>query len=407
MKDYFCAIDIGSTLTRALVARYLPEGVVEILGVGTAPSIGVRAGAVINIDQTTRAVSDAAREAELMSGLVVEEAHVNITGRHLHGGNSRGVVAVTNRDRIVREADVLRVIEGAQNIRIPADQEILHVLSREFVVDDQNGVKDPIGMTGVRLEADVHIVTAGITPLANVEKAVSNAGIRIIDGVMSSLAAAEAVLGPGEKDLGIAAADIGGGAADIIVYSEGGVYYSSVVGLGGIHVTQDLSIGLKIPMDTAEMLKKTHGAAMTSIVDPTEELELPGMPGRMPRRILRRDIAAIIEPRLKEIFELLDAELVKSGRKAHLAGGMVLTGGACLIEGAVELAEEVLGMSVSIGMPTHVAGFTDRVNGPEFACSVGLIHYAGRMAGADRGAAPRGKKQGFFDQLKSWISENL
>ena len=408
MKDYLCAIDIGSTLTRALIARPDLSGDLEVLGVGASPSGGVRAGNIVNIEHTTRSVSESVREAELMSGLVMDGAFVNITGRHLVGDNSRGVVAIANRDRIVRESDVLRVIEGAQNIRIPTDHEIIHVLAREFIVEDQGGVKDPVGMTGVRLEALVHIVSASITSLANVEKAVNAAGIHIASCVMSSLASAEAVLSEGEKDLGVALVDVGGGVTDILVYSEGGVAFSAVVPLGGLHVTQDLSIGLKVPVEVAEMVKKTYGSAMTAFTDPTERIDLPGIPGRAPRSILRQEIAVIIEARMKEIYELADRELVKSGRKAQLAGGVILTGGSCILEGARELAEEVFGLPANLLNPGGLSGFAERVSGPEFATLVGLVRYAGRMAGMEQRRAPLvGAGGGLITRVRHWITDNL
>ena len=407
MKDYTCSIDIGSSLVRVLVARTDEIDTVEIIGVGSAPSRGVKNGVIVNIDATVQSVTEAAREAELMSGLVVDEARVNITGRHLHGENSRGVIAVTNRDRVVKEADVLRVIEGAQNIRIPSDQEIIHVLSREFIVDDQSGVRDPVGMTGIRLEADVHIVTAGSTALSNLQKAIGGAGIRILDGVMGSLAAAEGVLNQGEKDLGTAVVDIGGGTIEVILYIEGGVYYSSVLPIGGIHVTQDLSIGLKVPMDRAEMVKKTYGSALASSVDPTEKIELPGIHGRPARRVLRQQIAEIIEPRMNEIFEMVDQELVRSGRKDALTGGVVLTGGGSLIEGAARQGEEVLNLPVTTGIPLNISGFTDRVAGPEFATAVGLLHYGGRFSGQSEPRPEKRRNGGFLDSIKHWIQENL
>ncbi len=410
MKDYICAIDIGSTLTRTLIARPDPAGDLEVLGVGTSPSGGVRAGSIVNIEQTSRAVSEAVREAELMSGLVIDEAFVNITGRHLIGDNSRGVVAISNRDRIVRESDVLRVIEGAQNIRIPGDHEIIHVLAREFIVEDQGGVKDPVGMTGVRLEALVHIVSAGGTALANIEKTVNAAGVNVASCVMSSLASAEAVLSEGEKDLGVAVLDVGGGVTDILVYAEGGVAFSAIVPLGGIHVTQDLSIGLKVPVEVAEMVKKSYGSAMTALTDPTERIELPGIPGRAPRSVLRQEIATIIEARLKEIFELADRELVKSGRKGQLAGGLALTGGTCILEGARELSEEVTGLGANLLSPTGLSGFAERVSGPEFATLVGLVHYAGRLSGVEQKNAPllrAGAGGGLMTRVRHWITENL
>ncbi|MCB1316872.1 MAG: cell division protein FtsA [Leptospiraceae bacterium] len=407
MKDYICSIDIGSSLNHVLVARPLADGSMEVIGVGTAPSRGVRNGSIVNIESTIQSIGEAVREAELMSGLTVDEALINITGRHLHGDNSRGVVAITNRERMVTERDVYRVIEGAQNIRIPGDQEIIHVLSREFTVDDQGGIKDPIGMTGVRLEAEVHIVTAGITALTNLNKAVQGAGIQVSGGVMSSLAAGEAVLGEDERELGVAVVDIGGGIADIIMYVEGGIYFSAVVPIGGIHVTQDLSIGLKVPVEVAEMVKKNYGAARIAIVDPTERIELPGISGRPARQVLRQQIAEVIEPRMREILELVDEQLVRSGKKKFLAGGVILTGGGALIEGTEELAEEVLGLTCAVRSPLGVEGFVDRVSSPEFATAVGILHYTNRMAEAPRVEAERRAHGGLVDKLKHWITENL
>ncbi|MBI3395941.1 MAG: cell division protein FtsA, partial [Spirochaetia bacterium] len=356
---------------------------------------------IVNIETTVQAVSEAAREAELMSGLVVDEALVNVTGRHLKGDNSRGVVAITNRDRVVKEDDVLRVIEGAQNVRIPADQEIIHVLSREFTVDDQTGVKDPVGMTGVRLEAEVHIVTASTSALSNLTKVVGAAGIRVSDCVMSSLAASEAVLDQGEKDLGVALIDIGGGISDIVVFVEGGVAFSGVV-----HVTQDLSIGLKIPIENAESVKKTYGNARVALVDPTEKVEISGVAGRPSKWVLRQDIASVIEPRMREILEMIDQELVKSGRKKLLSGGIVLTGGGSLLDGTHQLAEEVFGLPVSSGDASGLSGFTDRAHGAEFATSIGLLRY-GQRYGTGHASQSTREEGGVWRRVKHWISENL
>lgn len=405
MKDYLCAIDIGSSLVRVLVGRS-EEGRLDVLGVGCSPSRGVRAGAIVNIDATVQALREAVREAELMSGLVVEGASVNTSGRHLRGDNSRGVVAITNRERIVTQADVLRVIEGAQNIRIPADQEVIHVLSREFAVDDQSGVRDPVGMTGVRLEADVHIVTASTTAIGNLEKAVTAAGIHIDEIVMSSLASASVELSAGEKDLGVVLVDIGGGVVDVIVFLDGGVFYSAVLPLGGNHVTQDLSIGLKIPFDAAEMVKKTSGVALESLVDPIEKVELPGTPGRPARWILRQDIAYIVEPRMREIFELVDAELLKSGRKSALGGGMILTGGAALLEGSADLAEQVIGLPAVVASPSGVGGFADRVSGPEYATAVGLLRYMSQQGPVHR-SVYADDERGVFARMRRWLVENF
>jgi cell division protein FtsA len=407
MNDIICAIDIGSTICRILIARPDARGGIEVIGVGRVPSKGVRSGVIINIESAIQCIVDAVKEAELMSGLVVGSAYVNITGKHLHGENSRGVVAITNKERVVREGDVLRVIEGAQNIRIPSDQEIIHVLSREFRVDDQAGVRDPTGMTGIRLEAEVHIVTAGTTALTNLTKSVNGAGIQMIDPVMSSLASAEAVVTEDEKDLGVAVVDIGGGICDLILYLDGGVAYSSVIPIGGNHVTQDLSIGLKVPIESAEAIKKSYGLARIDAVDPTERVEIQGAQGRPLRRVLRQEIAEIIEPRMKEIFEFIDEQLVRSGKRSALSGGVVITGGGSMLEGSLALAEEVFRMPVTQGFPAGITGFTERIMSPESATVVGLLHYAARHAGEEPTQRGGGSDRGFMEKLKEWVRENL
>lgn len=408
MKDYICSIDIGSSLTRVLVGRPSEESL-EIVGVGVAPSQGVRGAIVVNIESAVQGIVQAVREAELMSGLVVDHAIVNVSGRHLKGENSRGVVAVTNRDRVVDHSDVMRVIEGAQLIRLPADHEILHVLAREFKVDDQEGIKDPIGMAGVRLEAEVHIVNAARSALSNLGKAFVGAGIRMHDAVMSSLASAEAMITEAERDMGVAVVDIGGGVCDIAVYTDGGLFYSNVIPLGGIHVTQDLSIGLKMPVEQAETVKKTLGCAREDLVDPTEKVEMPAMPGRQSRWMLLRDVAAIIEPRMREIFELVDEQLVRSGRKQDLAGGLVLTGGGALLEGSANLAEDVFGMPVTVGSPAGLSGFADRVDGPQYATGTGLLKFAARShADMTHHHIPAGRSGGgIIKKIKDWLSENI
>ena len=409
MSQAICAIDIGSTLCHVLVGRRQSADLIEILGVGTAQSRGVRQGAIINIEAAVQTIEEAVREAELMSGLRVESAWVNVTGKHLVGANSRGVVAIPHKERIITSADVLRVIEGAQNIRIPADQEIMHVLSREFIVDEQSGIKDPVGMTGIRLEADVHIVTAGLTALTNVEKTVSGAGIELSGGVMSSLASAEATLDSSDMELGVALVDIGGGITDILLYIEGGVAYSGTVPLGGMHVTQDLSIGLKIPVEAAEALKKQHGLALSRQADPTQKLELPQVPGRTPRLALHQQIAEIMEARLTELFEMVEHELVKSGHKNALAGGIVLTGGGCLTPATDELASEVIGLGAGIRRPVGVTGFVERVDSPEYSTAVGILHYTNRLMHKPgyHEAVQGGSSSGLMDRLKSWIKNNL
>ena len=412
MKEIYCAVDIGSSLCHVIVGRFLPSGSIEILGTGSAPSQGVKTGSIINIEAASQCISEAVREAELMSGITIEEAAANISGKHLHSDNSRGVAAITNKERTVFPPDVLRVIQGAQNIRIQADQDIIHVLSREFHLDEQSGIRDPIGMSGIRLEAEVHIVTAGITALTNLHKAVEASGLSISGGVMSSLASAEALILQEEKDLGAALIDIGGGVTDMILYTEGGVCYSAVLPVGSMHVTQDLSIGLKVPVEAAEFLKKNYAAASANMVDPTEKIELPSPNGRSSRHALRQQAAEICEARLREIFEMADAQLIRSDQKSSLTNGVILTGGGSLLEGIEELAEEVLGLSVTTRSPRRVEGFSDRVSTPEFSAGVGILHYMKRMGaqgpqhskdGSDRFFMQR---QGVLSRIKGWLTAN-
>ncbi len=417
MKDCYTVIDIGSSLCRVVVAHFFPEGNIEIIGTGCAPVHGIKTGAIVNIESVSHSISEAVREAELMSGIMVEQVICNISGKHLQSDSSRGVVAITNKDRVVGSNDVLRVIEGAQNIRIPNDHEIIHVLSCEFCLDDQNGIRDPVGMNGIRLEAKVHIVSAGLTSLGNLSKALQASGIYLQGVVMNSLASAEALIKPAEKDLGVTLVDIGSGVTDVIMYSEGGVGYSAVVPLGGAHVTQDLSIGLKVPIEIAEFIKKNYACAFSGMVDPTEKIELPSPNGhRAPRQILRQEMVEIVEARLREILELVDAQLVRSELKGSMAGGIILCGGGSMIEGMEELAEEVLGLNVMIRSPQELDGFIDRVNTPDYACTVGLLRYIQRMGmsakkknnqNLDSRNQNKGAGLNIFEKIKTWLAENV
>ena len=407
MKGFSCVVDIGSSLCHVLVGRFASEGGIELLGCGSAPSHGVKTGAIINIEAAAQTVSEALREAELMSGIPIERAMVNVGGKHLQSDNSRGVIAVTNKDRMVSPNDVLRVIEGAQNIRIQPEQDILHVLSREFSLDNQTGIRDPIGMCGIRLEAEVHIVTAGITALTNLNKVLRSCGIELTGGVMNSLASGESFLQTEEKDLGVAVVDIGGGITDVVLYVEGGVCYSSLIPLGGIHVTQDTSIGLKLPVEAAEFIKKSHGAANISMVDPTEKIELPASAGRPTRHIPRQQLVEVIEARLREILEMADEKLTQSGYKSSLAGGVLLTGGCSLLEGIEELAEDVFNLSVSTRGPYNINGFSDRVDSPEYSTAVGMLHYMQRMGRQNNYDRDRSHAKGWLSYVKNWILENV
>ena len=397
------ALDLGSSKTVAIVARVASAEEVEVIGLGVVESRGVKSGSVTNIELTVKAIRDAIEEAELMSALNIDEVIINISGKNVHGANHGGMVTITGRDRIITHADVFRVIDTAQNVRIPADQEVLHVLSREFKVDDQAGIKDPLGMVGVRLDAQVHIVTAPISQLQNTEKAVEQAGVRVSNKVLSALASSQALLTESEKDLGVAICDIGSGVIDLIIYVDGGVEYSATICLGGQHVTQDLSIGLKTPIDAAEILKKRRGTARAADVDPMEMVDVPSVGERPARQIPRRDLALIIEARMREMLELVDIEIMKSGRKNILAGGIIFTGGGAQLEGLVGLAEEVLQLGASVAYPKGLLGISDKVASPPYSTAAGLLLYQARYGETETQKGGRN----LFGKMKSWLQKNL
>lgn len=408
METTIAALDLGTSLTKVVVGRPINEYEIEIVGTGVYPSSGIKNGSIINIDSTTKSIIEAVSEAELMCGQEIDSVVVNITGKNVRGDNSKGVVAITNRDRSVTEPDVVRVIEAAQAIRIPADQQILHVLSKEFAVDDQLKIKDPIGMTGVRLESEVHIVTSSITSVQNIDRCIEAAGLREIDKVLSSLASSEAILTAGEKDIGTAVVDIGAGICDLIVYLDGGIAFSSVVPFGGTNITNDISIGLKTTSEAAELLKKSYGHCIISEVDPTETIDIPHTSGRQPRQVLREELVQIVEPRMREILEMLDAELEKAGVKQFLAGGVILTGGGSLLEGIDLLAEEVFSLNVSIAKPAGLSGLSEKANSPEYSTAVGLIKYAARLVDVEeRVSRGYGAKESWTKKIKKWIEDNL
>ncbi len=407
MEDVIVGLDIGTTKTCAVIGFQNENNQVEVIGVGVAPSKGLKNGVVVNIDNTAASIEKAIDEAELMAGYEVAGAVVGISGHHVKGENSRGVVAISNRNRTITSVEVKRVIEAAQAVVIPVDREILHVLSKEFSVDDQTNIKDPTGMSGVRLEAEVHIITAAVTNIQNLIKSVDRAGFACQDAVFNSLATAEAVLSRDEKELGVAIIDIGGGTVDIMVYLEGGVTYTAVLSVGGIHVTNDISIGLRTPIESAEMIKKKYGCAVLDLVDASEMVEVPSVGGRAPRKLFRQELTQIIEPRMTEIMEMVDHELQRSGKKDMLAAGLVLTGGGSMIEGCVEAAERVINMPARIGTARDIVGLKDKVATPLFSNGVGLLKYGIRM-GQFRGRVRLEKKKvGLVRKLKGWLEDYL
>jgi len=363
-------LDIGTYETSAVVAECGPQGV-EIIGMGTALSQGLRKGVVVNIDATVQTLRKAIEEAQLMAGCEIHNVFAGIADRYVQGFNSHGMVVVKNQE--VSVDDVNQVIDAARAVALPMDRQVLHVLPQEFAIDGQGGVKEPVGMWGVRLEASVHIVTASTISTQNVIRCCERTGLHVRDLFLEPLASAEAVLTPEEKELGVLLLDIGGGTTDMVVFHNAAVRHTSVLAVGGHQFTNDLAVGLRIPLSEAEKIKQRHGCALTDMIMYSETIEVPSAGGRTPRIVSRQALGEIIEPRAEEIFTLIKRELAQTGYQEMLASGVVLTGGSSIMEGMLELAERIFRMPVRRGAPIHIGGLVDEVNSPRYATSVGLI----------------------------------
>jgi len=368
-------LDIGTTKICAIVGNVTEEGV-EIVGIGTSPSKGLRKGVVINIESTVAAIKKAIEEAELMAGCEIKSVYAGIAGGHIKGFNSQGVIAIKNRE--VSPEDVKRVIEAAKAIAIPMDREVIHILPQEFIIDDQDGIREPLGMSGVRLEAKVHIVTGAVASAQNIVKSCNRAGLEVADIVLEQLSSSEAVLSPDEKELGVALVDIGGGTTDIAIFVDGAIKHTSVLSLGGNHLTNDIAVGLRTPMAEAERIKQKYGCCLSSLVGKDETIEVPSVGGRKPRVLSRQLLCEILEPRVEEIFTLVNREIVKSGLEDVIASGVVITGGSTILEGMPELAEQIFNLPVRRGLPQKIGGLTDVVNSPVYATGVGLVVYGSK-----------------------------
>jgi cell division protein FtsA len=363
-------LDIGTTKICALIGEMTDQGV-EIIGVGSHPSQGLRKGVVINIEATVSSVRRAIEEAGLMAGCEVHTVFTSISGGHVKAFNSHGIVAVKNKE--VTQRDLERVIDAAKAVAIPMDREVLHVLPQDYIVDDQDGIKDPLGMSGVRLEAKVHIVTGAVTSAQNIIKCCNRTGLNVAEVVLAPLAAAEAVLTDEQRELGVVLVDMGGGTTDIVIYHDGTLKHTAVLSIGGNHVTNDIAAGLRTPFNDAERIKQRHGYATAAMVSDKERVDVPSVAGKGAGTISRQILCEIIEPRLDEIFELVQKEIVKSGLDGALASGIVVTGGSMLLPGAVEMAERCLGLPVRLGVPVHVGGLVDIIDNPVYAAGVGLV----------------------------------
>ena len=377
-QNYVVGLDIGTTKIACVVGELKESNTVHVVGLGESPSKGLRKGVVVNLEATVDAIRSALEQAELMAGVSVESAIVGVAGGHIRSFNSRGVVAVSGKERTVAGDDLRRVMEAARAVSIPDDREILHVLPQEYVLDDQGGITSPVGMTGSRLEANVHIVTAATTSIQNLITCVNRAGVEVRDTVLEQLAVAESVLTRDEKELGVALIDIGGGTTDLAIFERGSIWHTAILPVGGMHFTNDLAVGLRTPIPDSERLKKKYGCVLSSMVEEDEAVEVPTVGGRKPRLLSRQVMAEILQPRAEEIFTLIREEIVRAGFERLLNAGVVLTGGGCLVAGTTEVAEEVFDLPVRRGEPVGVAGLTEPVSGPQHATAIGLALYGAR-----------------------------
>ncbi len=395
-------LDLGTTKVCAIVGQVKDDGQVDIIGIGISPSHGLKKGVVVNIDSTVESIKKAVQEAELMAGVEIGSVYVGISGGHIKGINSRGVAAIKNRE--VGPADVARAIDGARAVNIPMDQQILHVLPQEFIIDDQDGIKDPHGMSGTRLDVKVHIITGAVTAIQNIVKSCSRAGLHVSDLVLQPLASSRAVLTTEEQELGVVVVDIGGGTTDLAFFLEGSLWHTEVLPIGGNHLTNDIAIGLRTPASEAEKIKIKHGCALSSLVKHEETLDVPSVGGRPPRLLSRQILCEIIEPRMEELFGMVQQRLKKTGFEDMFASGVVLTGGTALMEGAQDAAERYLGLPIRRGAPRNIGGLMDVVNSPIYATGVGLVLY-----GAENlQEAPRKfRSGGSVNRFWKWLGEYI
>lgn len=407
-NNIIVGLDIGTTKIAAVIAEMGNNGTLNIIGVGTHPSEGLRRGVVINLDKTVNSIQKAVKSAELMAGVEVSSVYTGICGDHIRSLNSRGVVAISKTDHEIINEDVNRAIEAAKAISLPMDREILHIIPQEYIVDDQDGIKDPVGMAGIRLEIDAHIVTGAVTSAQNIYKSVHRAGLKINDLVLQPLASSYAVLGDDERELGVVLIDIGGGTTDIAIFFEGSIRHTAVVGLGGKNVTNDIALGLRTPIDQAERIKLEEGCAFAPLVPKDETIEVPGIGGRPPRQVSKSILASIIQPRMEEILYLALREIKKSDYLDMMTAGIVMTGGCALLEGATELAEQIYDMPVKIGMPMGFGGLVEAAKSPPLATGVGLTQYGMKQKynpDLDYNNDDSKLFNAIFSRMKKWFTE--
>jgi cell division protein FtsA len=405
-KDLIVGLDIGTSKVVAIVCEVTDTDEIEIIGIGSHPSRGLKKGVVVNIESTVQSIQRAVEEAELMAGCEIHSVYTGIAGSHIRSINSHGIVAI--RDEEVTPADVDRVIDAARAVAIPADQKMLHILPQEFIIDNQEGIMEPVGMSGVRLEAKVHIVTGAVSAAQNIIKCVRRCGLEVDDIILEQLASSYAVLTDDEKGLGVCLVDIGGGTTDIAVFTDGSIRHTAVIPIAGDQVTNDIAVALRTPTQYAEDIKIKYGCALTQLANPNETIEVPGVGERKPRRLARQTLAEVVEPRYDELFTLIQAELRRSGFENLIASGVVLTGGSSKMEGVIELAEEVFHAPVRLGIPHKVGGLAEVVRNPIYATGVGLLLYGhqqryGRKASVRTGSGVKGA----LGRMKNWFQGNF
>ena len=405
-KNLIVGLDVGTSKIAAIVAEIKPEGGFEIIGMGQHPSRGLKKGVVVNIETTVNAIQRALEEAELMADCKIREVYTGIAGSHIRSFNSQGMVAV--KDKEVAQTDIERVIDTARAVQIPNDQQILHVLNQEFIIDGQEDVREPLGMSGVRLEVKVHIVTGAVSAAQNIVKCVRRCGLEVRDLILQPLASATAVISEDEKDLGVALMDIGGGTTDLVVFTHGAIRHTAVIPIAGDQITNDIAMALRTPTRDAEEIKERYGCALSQLADPQEMVEVPGLGDREPRQLTRKTLAEVIEPRVEELYSLVQTELRRSGYEELLSSGVVITGGSSVMRGMVELGEEIFHMPVRVGHPGYGGALAEYVRHPRYSTGVGLL-LAGlqQRRQSELARMQVGSLQQVLDRMKTWFAGNF
>ncbi len=405
-KNLIVGLDIGTSKVVAIVGEITTEGEIEIIGLGSHPSKGLKKGVVVNIESTVQSIQRAIEEAELMAGCQINSVYAGIAGSHIKSINSHGIVAI--KDREVSEMDLDRVIDAARAVAIPADQRILHILPQEFIIDAQEGIREPIGMSGVRLEAKVHLVTGAVGAAQNIIKCVRRCGLEVDDIILEQLASSYSVLTEDEKELGVCLVDIGGGTTDIAVFSEGAIKHTAVIPIAGDQVTNDIAVALRTPTQYADEIKIKYACALRQLANADETIEVPSVGDRPPRKLSRQTLAEVVEPRYDELLTLVQAELRKSGFEDIIAAGIVMTGGSSKMDGVIDLAEEIFHMPVRLGSPQYVSGLSDVVSNPIHATGVGLLLFGEQhQSGGTQYFSNEGGMKGTWERMKNWFQGNF